>query len=536
MSDSWTSAVESLIEALRNERIAAADEDEVTFLEHNARHSISMQNLPPGYTEYEGFQPANLSPVDYDNGRGEWRELDILPHYTTEDLQRIMQEVYNEYMDGIMHGSNENEDDDEDGFEPVELIYGNAAVNEYLDSLPDPATFGEDSDPPQAPNGISGSETVETKSEQLPGLLSSRLIPLDTHSEASGAGHVDDVNEINEIDGASDPANGPNGQPSSQTPSRNSPLDEPGHNESDLIPELVVTDYDHDHPMALRHPYQFGSANGRHIPVDLDSSTDELSEVDSLPHLERMLIVRNRPSGTHSDRNGVETSSDALVGEIESPVGLAITDGYDPVPSEPRERDTSRVEDPVSRSAETLVNDTGPVAVTEPIGHLNLAEAAEYVGYSGSPHPEIWALTDQGTVRASRQSRPRWSRNIEVVPAFEIFTDYGNPDEESDVTNDWEELQQGRFGDQGDDDDIPWDARPVSYFESGSGPDNETPRAPLRPVPNAFEDLVTVPDDGETIDYSSMPDVNPSENQAQAAGMMTSWRLPADPVVTQAGW
>ncbi|KAK1146620.1 hypothetical protein N8T08_002693 [Aspergillus melleus] len=552
MSDSWNDTMENLAIALTNERIADTEED--PFHLSNEMEDLSLDDVPPAHTEHEVLLCTNLSPVDYAEGRGEWRELDILPQYTPENLERIMQDVYNEYMGDSMHDSDQ-QGDGEHQFDEIELIPGYTAVNDYLDTLPDPAVFevndnssqvhngdtgsetldplpdpavfGANGSSPQAQNGNTRSETVEDESDQLP-----EPTPPGTHTESSGTDQVDDSNGSN---GASDPANG---HPSGQAPSENTTVGEPAHYETGSIPELVVTDYDNDHPLVSRQPDRSGLPNGHHF-IDLDCSTEVLSEADSFLELRRMRGNRNRPSGTHTDRNGVggdiETSSDPLVNQVESFATLVTTNSHGFVVSEVRERDTSQSEAPVSLS-EALVNGTGIISdLINPIRLIPLEEAPEDEESFDPFHPENEGLTMQGPVNVPRHRLPRWSWNNEAMPGYEVFVDSLSPGE-FDVTNDWNDSQQGRFGDQGDDDDIPWDARPLMYFDLAIRTRDETPRTPLSPISNVFEDLAVALDDGEVIEYGALPEGNISEHEAQEAGMTTEWCLPADEVVTVAGW
>ncbi|KAH8429004.1 uncharacterized protein LDX57_006675 [Aspergillus melleus] len=552
MSGSRNETMENLAITLRNERIADAEED--PFHLSNEMEDLSLDDAPPAHTEHEGPQSTNLSPVDYAEGSGEWRELDILPQYTPEELERIMQDVYNEYMGDSMHDSDQQEGDGEHRFDEIELIPGYAAVNEYLDTLPDPAVFEVDGNFSQAQNGNTGSEmpnslpdpavfdvndsspqalnentrseTVEDESDQLP-----EPTPPVTHTESSGTDQVDDANGSNS---ASGPANG---QPSGQVPSGNTPVDEPAHHETGSIPELVVSDYDNDHPLASRQPDHSDLPNGHHI-IDLDCSTEVLSEADSLPELERVRGNRTRPSGTHTNRNGVECdieTSDPLVNEIESFAALVTTDSHGVVNSEDRERDTYQSEDPVSLS-EALVNDTITIPhLTNSTRLITLEEVPEDEEPLDPFHPQNEASTIQGPVDMRRYMLPHWSWDSEAMPGYEVFVDSLSPDE-FDVTNDREDSQRGRFGYQGDEDDIPWDAQPLLYFDLPIRPRDGTPRTPLSPISNVFEDLAVALDDGEVIDYAALPEGNISEHEAQAAGMTTEWRLPADEVVTVAGW
>ncbi|PLB51654.1 hypothetical protein P170DRAFT_471583 [Aspergillus steynii IBT 23096] len=539
MSDYWTSAVESLISALEEHAEALFEAHrEGVYDNMNDNRNPSEISPPPAYVEFEEPRFVNLSPVDYPDGTGEWRELEELPPYSAESPRRTMPEAHSEntsasgepereslsrvtavsdhtdsvasaaHVNGIdssPHADDETADNapSDDGTWLFQLFHQfDTPMGVNGKNIPGPENNSPPDEPPEygidSLSAMSANDALIMSPDLISGLFSSFDAPIHvngdapSHHENNGStentlgDHIDNLllelvsantpHEVCDID-HTDQGNGEGDLLHLES---DSCTDQLVPNGQSPIPQVVVTDYDEEQSLASRRS-DVTSDHGLLGPC-IEDITEEVTDLDMLPELERM-----RPSDllrTYDSHHGEFDHDDSMT-----------TDDED--------------DDNQPSMLEQLCNERF---------HLLSVDDEDYYADIGSSIDDDETedsffdfraasreITTMDRYETRYYANLQRDRAMEVAPAYQAITD-GSGSGESDVDEECEPpFEHGRLGDQ--EDDIPWDARPASFSNIEIRGDIHSFPGPVSPVIDVFRDLASsVSEDVESINYDDVQD------------------------------
>lgn len=473
MPDSWETAIEALINALERHVDAICGLPEGTLFENTDEYPMPLvSSPPPPYVEHESPSTRHdfdLSPVDYPNGSGEWRELEELPQYTAEERERAVGDA--------------SEDN----------ISANHRSNEYNSAVP---RVNRSADSHRLTNNVSFTiMRNDTDADRHIALLGEsifhQLRGLPTSRERNGPFNNSVTDSGIERLNAGLIHRG-NGNEAMMRTESNIFTDE-SFSRTVSVPVVVVTDYDAEQALVSHQPIHVHSDERANISsLTVDWKPSERAEFNSFPELERMVgrdLQVVQPQGSQEIFGLLDYDIEpcnSITADHDETNGFLL--------------DRPDIPRPESRAGHYHI----PPIENDDSESATLDEADEHGGLL-LPDPEGEAPTDEAIsgLLSTQFTGAQWANGVDISPEDQGFTGdwYWEDTDFDDVLV--SPTDCGPLGIQ-DDNDVPWDARTPSVCSFETSSCCASPSYSFSAAPDVFGELASSSGEVETVDYESI--------------------------------